>query len=344
MSVTINPLLPLGSESLKLGPSRIRAIAEAVLKILGFTGATTETFVAPFTSLDGTGLLTVTGDPIADLGIATAQFVGRKVLGATLTSADAITYTGTTSPDITAYQLNATYVLNNIGPANAGAIVVKLGSAPSVPLVRRDGSTPAAGTMYNGAMFLAVYDGAKLRIMDFIGGTLTEPLVLAADPTVALGAATKQYVDGLVGSQTGVPARTFVPADKALNLTDQSIVTAAITVPNDGYNYLLFVSYLLWVDNDTPNANQPYAASWITDGSTQWGTAMQYGPQGSGSHLWCALVASGYSPVVYAPGSTVTVDLRAERIDDVTVTARTALPVNGTIGSHIDVSLIRSHA
>ncbi len=45
---------------------------------------------------------------------------------------------------------------------------------------------------------LTSLDGAKL---DKAGGTLTGPLTLSADPTLALQAATKQYVDQIVASQ-----------------------------------------------------------------------------------------------------------------------------------------------
>ena len=40
----------------------------------------------------------------------------------------------------------------------------------------------------------------KARYLQLAGGTLTGPLVLNADPTVALGAATKQYVDSRISS------------------------------------------------------------------------------------------------------------------------------------------------
>jgi hypothetical protein len=56
--------------------------------------------------------------------------------------------------------------------------------------------------------------------LDFTGGTLTGPLILAADPTVPLGASTKQYVDNktvtltgdVTGSGTASIATTLAPA------------------------------------------------------------------------------------------------------------------------------------
>jgi hypothetical protein len=60
--------------------------------------------------------------------------------------------------------------------------------------------------VFNGITGTVIKDGGKAvgELLPLIGGTMTGPLVLAADPTVPMGAATKQYVDL-------APAMSFVP-------------------------------------------------------------------------------------------------------------------------------------
>src|SRR6516164_1206132 len=70
------------------------------------------------------------------------------------------------------------------------------------------GVTTGAGT---GAIADAPFDhttygrnqGIWVHVLDVTGGTMTGPLVLAADPTVTLGASTKQYVDNTTVSLSG---------------------------------------------------------------------------------------------------------------------------------------------
>ena len=55
---------------------------------------------------------------------------------------------------------------------------------------------------------------------DFSGGTFTGPILLNADPTVALGAATKQYVDGKDATlQTGIDQAKADAASAAASAT-----------------------------------------------------------------------------------------------------------------------------
>ena len=54
------------------------------------------------------------------------------------------------------------------------------------------------------------------RVVSLSGGTMTGPLILNADPTVALGSVTKQYVDAMGGFiQAGSGAVTRTMQDKA---------------------------------------------------------------------------------------------------------------------------------
>jgi hypothetical protein len=68
---------------------------------------------------------------------------------------------------------------------------------------------PAGGGLTDApsdSSFYGRLNAAWVKGLPLAGGTLTGPLILAANPTVALGAATKQYVDGLVvGPATVAP-------------------------------------------------------------------------------------------------------------------------------------------
>lgn len=306
-NVTVDPLVPLGSESLRTGASRIKAIAAALLQILGFDGTTQETFPAPFPSLDASGLLTVVGDPVEPLGIATARYAGRKVLFASITSGDAALYTGVTDPTFDSYDINWLYLLYNIGPVNNGAVTVQLNAAPAVALLRADASGYGASTLFNGTMVLVAYDGANLRALDFIGGTLSQVLTLAADPTAALQATTRQYVDnGIV-----VPVQTTMGADVALGSVAAAAMSYALTTPDDGHQYVIHAAYSLNcaifnAQNDA-NGSLPCAA-YLSDGSFRWGSAGHtvIGPAAA-SEAHPILAAGGYSPTLYPPNTPVTI-------------------------------------
>jgi hypothetical protein len=69
------------------------------------------------------------------------------------------------------------------------------------------------------------------------GGTLTGPLILAADPLVALGAATKQYVDGRTPITTDAPndGNYYVRRNLAWVLNPAGITVP--DAPSDGSTY-----------------------------------------------------------------------------------------------------------
>ena len=84
---------------------------------------------------------------------------------------------------------------------------------------------PAGGVTY-GRLNGTTWTG----VLPLAGGALTGPLLLAADPAVALGAATKQYVDARAPVVVVPPGGSIQAAHDALPSTGGSIQLAANTV------------------------------------------------------------------------------------------------------------------
>lgn len=130
------------------------------------------------------------------------------------------------------------------------------------------------------------------RYVNVVGDTMTGPLVLPADPTLPLQAATKQYVDARVGATTTAPAlmaRAQINAVAAVsgtwtNIPFTSVMPwetgiAGLTQNNGVWTYTgltaitLFVSgYITWEPN---TAGVRLAGVWTT------GIASNYWGQGS---------------------------------------------------------------
>jgi len=99
------------------------------------------------------------------------------------------------------------------------------------------------------------------------GGTMTGNLVLNADPSVNLGAATKQYVDAVAGSATAAAASAAAAATTYDNFDDRYLgaKTSAPTVDNDGNT--LLVGAIYW--NSVANAMYAWTGSaWGSISST----------------------------------------------------------------------------
>lgn len=99
------------------------------------------------------------------------------------------------------------------------------------------------------------------------GDTMTGPLVLSADPSVALGAATKQYVDTVAGSATAAAASAAAAATTYDNFDDRYLgaKSTAPSVDNDGNALLTGAIY--W----NSSSNQMYAwtgSAWGSISST----------------------------------------------------------------------------
>jgi hypothetical protein len=83
------------------------------------------------------------------------------------------------------------------------------------------------------------------------GGTMTGPIVLSADPTIALHAATKQYVDNLAAG-LDVKASCRIATTANISLTGLTSIDGVTPVANDR---------ILVKDQSTPSQNGIYLAS-----------------------------------------------------------------------------------
>lgn len=107
------------------------------------------------------------------------------------------------------------------------------------------------------------YDAVVLKA----GGTMTGALVLNADPSVNLGAATKQYVDAVAGSATAAAASAAAAATTYDNFDDRYLgaKASAPTLDNDGN--ALITGAIYW--NSTDNSMYAWSGSaWGSISST----------------------------------------------------------------------------
>lgn len=171
--------------------------------------------------------LQVSGDPTQPLGVATKQYVDAVSgqLGNYLPLAGG----QLTGPLITAAGSGGSLLGIGVGNNTTGlwtsggnALVLQTGGATNLFLSPTGNTIGQSTTMATGTTFTLAADATQpmqavtLRQMGAIvggpylptaGGTLTGPLLLAADPAAALGAATKQYVDALGNTA----AATYLP-------------------------------------------------------------------------------------------------------------------------------------
>jgi len=342
VTVTFDPTVPDGDESLKTGPSRIQAIPTNILLAFGLAPNVRGQFGAPFGFVGDPllGFVKFVGDPTDPLGGATAQYADRKAIYTTVDSTDAVLYSGTPAPAVAAYQQNALYIVENAGPPNIGPSILTLSGLPGAPIVRRDGAAAQANDLLQNGVYLFAFDGTNFRLMQFIGGTLTEPLTLAADPTQPLQAASKQYVDSLVG----VPVRTQMTGGPVPIAGNTDILTAAVALPDDSSNHLLFVEYCLYVLNGNPNIGS-ITSAWVTDGAAFWAVSGQrvdvrnVNDQVPGVGI---LSGAGFSVVSYPGNTTVNLKVQAATNDaPETVVLPAFIGPAGLPGTYMTTTVVR---
>lgn len=318
--VTIDPLVPPGSESLRFGDDHIRDLAKWILMLMGFTGTNQQVVDAPFNVNGvspanglGTGVVEVYHDPTTPFGIATQQFVGRKVLYANVVLSG-VEYAGNTVPATVSptggfqYDINAIYIISPNVANSGGGVMLRLNTGPSVPFVHLDGTPLVAGELTPFSSNVAVFDGAGFRLQTFGGGNVPGPATfttgasVAANPTTDLGLAPKQYVDSAVGH----PANTALPADTAsFGNTATTILSTTATTPNDGNTYLLHVEYWMWVVRDSGAILQ--AQTWI-DANGE--TFAMGGARLDGTQIVGSTNGSGICSIVVPANTAVTVTMK----------------------------------
>lgn len=147
------------------------------------------------------------------------------------------------------------------------------------------------------------------------GGTMVGPLILNADPTAALGAVTKQYVDAIGASTPGrnrlingdfrvnqwagvgtvTPTNTQYVADRwKASLSSAARFTTQTTQPNAGVVNALNVMYIASTGAYTPVATDYFALAqaieYVNIGDLQWGSALAAPVVLS---FWCATTVAG---------------------------------------------------
>jgi hypothetical protein len=166
---------------------------------------------ADYTGLAVTGNVfyqnVVTNDTFAAIGIDTTTFGVYEVniTGNIVRSASGHRYAS-----LLAAQTQAGTVVTGAGAARVGSYgAVVSGNSVYAAAMFSSGVTP----MISSGNVLSTDGTTWARQGDTVplaGGTMTGPLVLSADPSAALGAATKQYVDAHSGGGGGGSATTWV--------------------------------------------------------------------------------------------------------------------------------------
>jgi hypothetical protein len=163
-------------------------------------------------------------------------------------------------------------------------------------------ASPTVGQQFTAANVTWTWDGTKWTaagisgpFLPLTGGNLTGPLALAADPTIPLGASTKEYVDARAGINSnriingdmriaqrwvngGSPASGYMLDRWALNLSPFNLVAWA---QGSGTGAPLNFGFEYWIGIQSSTAHviaagdyaqiyQPIEADWLTD--LAWGT------------------------------------------------------------------------
>jgi hypothetical protein len=172
-----------------------------------------------------TGPLVLAADPTAPLQAATKQYVDNAVASGG----------GTGSLTATAINTALGYTAQSAANVSA-AIAAEMTATPSYTTVTLTGaitsSTQAATKAYVDAAI------AGVSASTFTGGTLTQTLILAANPTTNLGAATKQYVDaavvGFLSQSGGTLSGPLTLSDGTLAASEAYVASAVSGLSGGG--------------------------------------------------------------------------------------------------------------
>ena len=179
--------------------------------------------------------------------------IGPPAWAAPTTWAASTNYTASPAPASTVTNAGSSYVCT-VNHTSSSSFATDLAAGKWALIAQ--GSTggisdaPADGSTY------ARRNSIWVTCLNLTGGTLTGPLVLAADPTATLGAATKQYVDTHAAGLTDAPAdgsdygRKNNAWDKVLGLGGGTL-TGALTLAADPATNLQAATKQ-YVDNKPP--------------------------------------------------------------------------------------------
>lgn len=341
VSVSFDPTTPLGSEALKTGPSRIKATPANLLGLFGLSETVRGTFISPIKEIvnpNGLSELVLANDPTTPMSAASMSYADRRTF-AVVASGDGtnpyLLTPGIPGADLTpGTAANAISLVHNSGATNTG--LVFLGT---IELLGADGSHLGAGEFVTNTVYMVIWDGAHFRKVDFEGGTLTQPLILAADPTANTGAATRQFVL----AEIDPPHRTLMPnASVALSLAPADIIVApTFMVPDDNIPRAVHVEYAVSVSEGAPHISRQ-TTLWVTDGTDFW-AASNWATASAGA----LMAGSGFSPTKYAPGATVTLKVQGISTDKGFIAAQSspnALRPSGFPISYMTVTVMRTHS
>ena len=284
------------------------AAAVADLAILGTTDAVADMNV--LAAID-TAIQTVSG---VSANVSTVAGISSSVSSLALINADVTSVAGIAAnvttvagiaSDVTAVAADAADIgtvatnianVNNVGGsiASVNTVATNLTSVNSFAEQYRVGATEPTTSLDTGDLFydttsgtLKVYNGtgweqgvtAGSGFLPLSGGTLTGNLTLSGDPTTALQAATKEYVDTIAAA--GIHYHTPVRVESPVNLNatyNNGSSGVGATLTNAGTNAAITIDGVTLSLNDRvlvyqqTNAahNGIYTVTTVGDGSTAW--------------------------------------------------------------------------
>lgn len=141
-------------------------------------------------------------------------------------------------------------------------------------------------------------------------------------------------------------AQTNLGANQTVGNTDTSIMAVTIQAPTSGCPCRAFISYLGWADY-AGVTNEPDQDYWISDGTTKMVPAVT-GQSNASTGAKASVVGVGYSPKLYANGSSITFTLHgidsSANAGTQTFVFQSAQPTGGSgVTSYLQVALIPSN-